>query len=161
MTYGDDNIMGISQEIPWFNHTTIQQNLGEIGIVYTMADKEAASVPYISLSEASFLKRSWRWDEEIEEYMPPIEHDSIQRSLTIWTKSKSICQQEQIVEVIKSAVGEYFFYGRDIFEEKSTLLKDLVNELDCSLWVKDNTFPLYDELATKFKETLNLEERGI
>jgi hypothetical protein len=161
MTYGDDNIMGVSNDVPWFHHTNIQAEFAKMGITYTMADKEAESVPYINIADASFLKRSWRWDEEIEEYMPIIELDSIQRSLMIWTKSKSICQQEQIVEVVTSAIGEYFFYGREMFEEKKLLFKDILKQLDCDLWIKSNTFPVYESLAEKFKESETLEERGI
>jgi hypothetical protein len=132
-----------------------------MGIVYTMADKEAASVPYINISEASFLKRSWRWDSEIEEYMPVIEHDSIQRSLMIWVQSKTICKQEQSLEVITSAMGEYFFYGREIYEEKKELFQRIVNELEYNLWIKENTFMPYDILAKNFKETKNLADMGV
>jgi hypothetical protein len=160
MTYGDDNIMGISNSIPWFHHTSIQEEFRKIGIIYTMADKEAESEPYIDISQASFLKRSWRWDDEIEEFMPIIEHDSIQRSLMIWTTSKSICSQEQSIEIITSAMGEYFFYGRDIYKQKCELFKRVVDTLDLNIWVKDNTFTPYDEIAKKFKESENLIERN-
>jgi hypothetical protein len=54
-TYGDDNIMGVSPACTWFYHGAIQEQLSHIGVEYTMADKEAESRPYISLSEASFL----------------------------------------------------------------------------------------------------------
>lgn len=60
MTYGDDNAMGVSEEIPWFNHTSIQKCLLNVDIGYTMADKNALSIPYIDISECTFLKRSDR-----------------------------------------------------------------------------------------------------
>jgi hypothetical protein len=46
MTYGDDNFMNVREGCEWFNHTTIQKCLEDHGIKYTMADKEAESIPY-------------------------------------------------------------------------------------------------------------------
>jgi hypothetical protein len=161
MTYGDDNIMGVSDSTPWFNHTSIQKVFKDIDIVYTMADKEAESVPYINISDASFLKRSWRWDDMIEEYMPTIESDSIQRSLMVWVESKSICKQEQMIEVITSAMGEYFFYGKKEYESKTLMFQHVIKQLNLELWVKDNTFTPYEDLAEKFKGTKTLRELGI
>ena len=61
LTYGDDNILNVCPTIPWFNHTSIQAAIAKIGVEYTMADKEAESLPYIHINECSFLKRSWRY----------------------------------------------------------------------------------------------------
>jgi hypothetical protein len=55
-TYGDDNVMGVSSTCTWFNHTSLANALASVGIVYTMADKEAVSVPFIHISQVSFLK---------------------------------------------------------------------------------------------------------
>jgi DNA-binding cell septation regulator SpoVG len=65
MTYGDDNIMSVNKSIDWFNHTNIANCFEELEIVYTMADKEAESVPFINISDASFLKRSWKFDKDM------------------------------------------------------------------------------------------------
>lgn len=57
ITYGDDNIFGVCASAPWFNHTTISGALAECGVVYTMADKEAESIPYINISDATFFEK--------------------------------------------------------------------------------------------------------
>lgn len=149
-TFGDDNLMNVSTAISWFNHTTIAKTLGEVDITYTMADKEAESVPYINIKEATFLKRSFRYDEDLKCHLAPIEHESIEKSLMTWVKSKSIPKEAQAIAIIATATREYFFYGRCIFEEKRKMFQDIVVECDLTNWVEESTFPTWDELVDQF-----------
>lgn len=150
MTYGDDNIMSVSRDIDWFNHTTIANEFETMGIVYTMADKEAESIPYIDISEASFLKRTWRFDTNQKCFLAPLDHDSIEKMLMVWTRSKSIPEEAQCIAVIGTALREYFFYGKEIFEEKREMLKKLVDEMELQNWIEDSTFPSYAHLEDQF-----------
>lgn len=150
VTYGDDNIMGISKKIDWFDHTVLQDTLATMGITYTMADKEAESVPFININEASFLKRTWRWDTDVQAYLCPLEHDSIEKMLMVWTASKSVCAEEQLTSVVSSAVREYFYYGRDIFEEKREMLIQIMNKEKYIPWINKSTFPTWEELHLQF-----------
>jgi hypothetical protein len=150
LTYGDDNILTVSRNIDWYNHTTITQAFADIGLVYTMPDKEAESVPFLSLNQASFLKRSWVYDKDVGAYLAPLEHESIEKMLMVWVKSKSIVEEEQIISVVTSAVREYFFYGRDVYEEKRKLLSDMIIALNLDAWVKDSTFPTWETLCEDF-----------
>ncbi|APG76831.1 hypothetical protein 1 [Beihai picorna-like virus 43] len=149
-TYGDDNIMGVSKDVPWFNHTAISNILGSIDVKYTMADKEAESVPYIHISEATFLKRSWRWDEDVGAYVAPLEHESIEKMLMVWTRSKSILPEEQCIAVVSSANMEYFWYGKEIYEEKQLMLKQMIHALGYEAWIIDSTFPTWRTLYDRF-----------
>jgi hypothetical protein len=150
MTYGDDNIMSVNFNAPWYNHTSIASAFDSFGITYTMADKETKSVPYINIQEASFLKRSWNYFPEVGAMLAPLEHDSIEKRFMVWTKSKTICSDEQCVAAISSGMREYFFYGRKIYEEKQVVLKELVNALNLHPWVQDTTFPSYTQLIEEF-----------
>jgi len=150
MTYGDDNIMNVSEETPEFNHTSIQSCLANVGIGYTMADKEADSIPYIHIDKCSFLKRTWKFDVEFGMHVAPLDHDSIEKMLMTWVRSKTISAQEQCIAVISSAVMEYAFYGRAIFEDRCLLLKQMCRDLDLDLYVEDSTFPTFNELVDRF-----------
>jgi hypothetical protein len=150
MTYGDDNIMSISKDIDWYHHTSISQGFASWGITYTMADKEAASIPFINIRDASFLKRSWRYDEDIGAFLAPLEHDSIEKMLMVWVKSKTISTEEQVAEVMTAAINEYFFYGKDVFEEKLTLFKSVISELELDLWFEDKPLPDWNCLRKRF-----------
>lgn len=151
LTYGDDNVMGVSHTVPWFNHTAIQEVLASIGVEYTMADKEAASVPYISIDEVSFLKRKWRWETELNAYAAPLEVDSIQKSLTVWVPSRTIDKYKQMVDVITSANNEFFFHGRELFEKRRSFFQRVLQQEPYSHYVEDSTLPDWDTLVERFR----------
>lgn len=151
ITYGDDNAMGVSTEVPWFNHTAIQKAMATIGVEYTMADKEAESKPYIGISECSFLKREWRWEEELEMYVCPLDKESIHKSLTVWVPSRTIDRYKQMVEVIVSANNEYFFHGRDEFEQHHAFFKEVLAQHPYSAYVTETTLPGWDDLIARFR----------
>jgi hypothetical protein len=107
-------------------------------------------VPYVSIYSSSFLKRSWVWDDEVGAYLAPLDHDSIERQLTVWVASTSISESEQALEVITGAVREYFFYGREVFEEKQILLKEVATQLGLEAYFRPTSFLPFDVLKTLF-----------
>jgi hypothetical protein len=157
MTYGDDNIMTVSKAIDWYNHTTISQSFSLMGITYTMADKEAESVPFIHISQASFLKRTWVYDEDVKYHLAPLEHDSIEKMLMVWVKSKSVSQEEQIISVVTTAIREYFFYGKTVYNAKLLLFKQMIQDMKLEAWVNESTFPSWDQLVSEFYKNSGLE----
>jgi hypothetical protein len=151
MTYGDDNIMGISKKCPWFNHTSIQSVLQSIGIVYTMSDKTSQSVPYVNIDDESFLKRKWRYDSDLDVYLCPLDEESIFKSLTVWVPSDSISPEAQFAAVVQSAMYEYFYYGREKFESMRKQLQEICyNDDKIKYYVSDTTFPTWEGLKEHF-----------
>lgn len=151
MTYGDDNIMGVNRKVKNFDHTVMQTTLSKINVKYTMADKLAESVPFIHISNASFLKRSWLYESEIDNYLCPIEEDSIGKSLTKCLPSTFKCPEAHAIDILDNAVREYFNYGREVFETKRQMCLDIVDEADLSPYYT-RAFPLWDELVVAFLE---------
>jgi hypothetical protein len=150
MTYGDDNVMGVHPRVPFFNHTAIQNTLQKIDIKYTMADKEAESIPYIHIDNVSFLKRTWRYDRDIGFYVCPLEHDSIEKMLLINVQSRTITPEAQAIAVISTALREYFWYGKHVFNEKTHLMVELVSTCDLHIYVQESTFPTWEKLRDEF-----------
>jgi hypothetical protein len=153
MTYGDDNIMSVHKSAEWFNHTNIAKTFAELDIIYTMADKEAKSIPFIHIKDASFLKRTWRLDDNLGCMMAPLDHDSIEKMLTVWNRSKAVTEEYQGMAVISTALREYFFYGETTFSEKRKMLQNLVKELNWEDWIEESTFPSYTSLCEQFKRS--------
>ncbi len=151
MTYGDDNIMNISSDLPDFNHTSIQSCLRDVGVGYTMADKNAPSIPFINIRDCSFLKRTWRFDPQFGGYVAPLDHDSIEKMLMVWVRSKTISEKEQCVAVISSAVMEYAFYGSIVFEEKVKILQRMCIDLELEIYLSPTTFPTFNELINRYQ----------
>lgn len=153
ITYGDDNAIGSG--VSWFNHTAIARVLATVGVKYTMAEKTAESVPFISISEVSFLKRTFRWEPALDAHMACLDTDSIWKSLMIFVPSKTDSPQKQSIDIVRSAVSEWFFYGRERFEKEVTFLKDMITSCDLTYYVEEGTFPSWDDLAQRFIDSSN------
>lgn len=152
MTYGDDNVMGVSCVANWFNHTAIQSVLKSVGITYTMADKDAQSIPYIHMNDVSFLKRTWQYNDEVGAYMAPLEEESIYKMLTMCVASKTLVPEAQAMAVVSAAQSEWFFYGKDYYCEQQRKLQQVVKQSGLELWINDDTFPLWENLKIRFHE---------
>jgi len=150
LTYGDDNVMGVSKSIPWFNHTEMVRVLASIGVEYTMADKESVSRPYINISEVAFLKRTWRWDEDVGAYLCPLDEESIHKMLCVNIPSKTISEEAQMLEVMRSAVDEFFYYGRDRFEREVDFLKQVIATYRLTAEYDLKPFPTWEVLRERF-----------
>ncbi len=151
ITYGDDNVMGCSSAVPWFTHTTLAQALADIGIEYTMADKESESVPYITIEECSFLKRTWLWSNELNCYVAPLDESSIAKMLTKHIPSSVDCEEKQAVDTLSTVVREYFWYGRDKYLEKKRMCEDIIFRADLTPYCRNSTLPTWKELCDDFE----------
>nr|ULG00007.1 MAG: hypothetical protein 1 [Marnaviridae sp.] len=150
MTYGDDVIMGINEDCFWMSHTLIKDTLSTIGINFTMADKLAESVPYSNMNQATFLKRSWRYEPELDAYVCPIDHSSIEKMLTVCVRSKTISRELQAVAVVDTAIREYFWYGKEVFQEKREMLLQVIEENELAVYC-EREFPTWESLVTEFR----------
>jgi hypothetical protein len=70
--------------------------------------------------------------------------------LMVWVKSKSVNEEYQGVSVLCTALQEYFFYGKSVFDMKRPMLIDLVRKLGWSDYVNEETFPTYEDLVMRF-----------
>nr|ULG00044.1 MAG: hypothetical protein 1 [Locarnavirus sp.] len=150
LTYGDDNTMGVSKETSWFNHTTIQKVLASIGVEYTMADKESESVPYIHIRDVSYLKRRWRWDEDIQAVVCPLEEASIRKMLTWCLPSGEESPEFHMASVMVSAINEWFWYGREIFERERAWLIKLAQSNGILQELMYKGFPTWEQLYDRY-----------
>lgn len=123
MTYGDDNVLNVDAKIDFFNHTTIVEKLSQIGVTYTMPDKESESVPFVHMDDIDFLKRRFVVDENLDGYVQsPLDMSSIAKMLTVHVASKAVTPEEQCVDIIRSANREFFFHGKEVFDVRHAQL---------------------------------------
>lgn len=123
MTLGDDNIMG--SRLDDFNHVNISRILGQHGVIYTMADKEARSVPFINIDKADFLKRGFK--EVGGHMMGPLANDSIMKSLCLFLDNGEISENERMAQCYRSARREWCLYGKDVFDKNVAKMLKLFN----------------------------------
>jgi len=154
MTYGDDNIMTVAKGFDDFNHTAIAEELAEVGITYTMADKDAPSVPFIHLKDASFLKHYAVWDDELGLFRSPVEDDSIAKMLHTHLKSKVLTMEQSSAEAIQNVALKYFEFGREVY----TLRKSQLEEVARAAGIQGYVGPImsYDERVAWYREKFDL-----
>lgn len=153
LTYGDDNVLNVKRGADWFNHTAIQKVLASIGVKYTMADKESVSRPFIHIREVSYLKRTWRWVEEIGAIVCPLDEASIKKMLTVCIPSGTESPQFHMASVMSSAINEWFWYGRDTFEKERAWLWQLAVTHGITQELVAKSFPTWNELCIRFEKS--------
>jgi hypothetical protein len=120
---GDDNIMAVRYPIR-FDHTLIQKILGDVGITYTMADKTSDSVPYVRGDSVEYLKRTFSVVQD--KVVAPLSRDSLIKSLSTVTKSKVLCEEEQMAQIIEVANREYSLHGEETYNKMHAVFVDII-----------------------------------
>jgi hypothetical protein len=124
-----------------------------------MADKESESVPYIHISDASFLKRSFVPNNDVGTVLAPLDPASIDKMLTAYVDNGVLAPQAHSVCAIETALREYFFYGKEIFEDRYLFFKQVVKECELEDWIKPSTFPTFHSLTYDYwRRTRSHEE---
>lgn len=157
-TYGDDNAMGIRKLCSWFHHTAIRDVMATIGVEYTMADKHTQSIPYININDVSFLKRKWRWDDEVGAWLCPLDMASMHKTLTVWLPSKTLDETAQMVEIIICVNNELFFHGRKEFEKHHGFFKSIFDRYPYNCIEKTKQLLTFDELIERYQSQNNVPE---
>lgn len=126
LTVGDDNIF--NSKLDDFNHTVIAKILGNYGLQYTMADKESESVPFISIYDADFLKRTFRHLEGT--VVAPLALDSIFKSLCMIVRKGNISDEEQLAQSYSAARREWSLHGKEVFERNCSKMDSIFSKHD-------------------------------
>lgn len=129
-TYGDDNAMGVRKNCGWFNHTACQREFERLAIGYTMAEKDAESVPYIGIEDISFLKRKFVYHEDLGAIAAPIELDSIYKKFYFIKKATEtpLSPEEQFGAYTDSALREAYLHGQKFYTEFKSKIMTLVQK---------------------------------
>jgi hypothetical protein len=148
-TYGDDNIFKVLPRSQKFNQVEITRIFNIFGIKYTMADKKAKVVPFITFKECDFLKRKFVYDDTLYIWKCPIQIDSIIKSLTYRDNSSNCLDRDHTVSVIMNAQREFFQYGRKSFESFHSLALSLEEAHMLLKYVPSLKLYDYDEMKVK------------
>ncbi len=148
--YGDDN-QG-STDLPWFNFNNIQRVFASVGITFTPPTKDDSTYEFMTIDEIDFLKRTYRYDKDLDAIVAPLSNDSINKMLTTWVASDTVSPEVQGLSVIGSAIREYFFHGRDIFEEKREMFIRLLKYLNWEHGINTTVLPTYEMLVDRYND---------
>lgn len=107
--YGDDNILCVSNQCPWFTIESIGAILSTVGMKYTPADKLGGDITKIT-----FLKRGFRWDQFALGYNAPIEQNTIYEILN-WIRIGGLSNLDALEANIDDALREAVHHGREFY----------------------------------------------
>jgi hypothetical protein len=115
VSYGDDNCVNISDAvINHFNQISIADGYKKIGMTYTDETKSGDMVPYRSIDEIGYLKRSFKWNEEEHQFIAPLDL-SVVLEMINWVRG-DFDHEERTVENLETSAFELSLHGQEIFE---------------------------------------------
>nr|QXV86543.1 nonstructural polyprotein [Dicistroviridae sp.] len=123
ISYGDDDIINISNTVLChFNQNSLTKALEKLGHIYTDESKESGICKdYRSLSEIHFLKRSFRWCEELQRYVAPLQEEIIYEMIN-WTRN-DFDPDEIMITNIETATREFVLHGKNYYDRFCNQLK--------------------------------------
>jgi hypothetical protein len=77
--------------------------------------------------------------------------------MTTWVPSDTISAFAQGEEIIRNVGVEYFWYGREVFEEKQTILREIFVRTIPPEYETPVTFQTWDMLVVKWKLSSGIE----
>lgn len=130
--YGDDFLMAVKPDILcWYNQQSIASWFATQGKPMTDANKQPFTTPTIKWGEASFLKRSFRRDDDTGRQMAPLALASIYKPLHMWPRALGVSKEAHAAAVIGGAIRELFQHGRAVFEERVPMLVNVAQIVGC------------------------------
>lgn len=124
MTYGDDYAGSISPKVS-YNNLYFQAYCAKYNMKVTAADKKSEMTAYCDLNETDFLKRTPRYEPELDLYLGLLGEDSIFKSLHANLLSPVETQQTVSAQCIGAALGEWFIYGREVYEMRREQMQEI------------------------------------
>jgi hypothetical protein len=132
--YGDDLVGSVDKKFPKFNNRTILSVLAEYEFTLTAYDKSPVPKIYDCIHDVEFLKRKFKYDSNLKTIAGPLNEKSIFKRLCCIHKPKAPNTIETILSSnIDSALGEWFFYGPKIYNERLTQISLVVDNISCPI----------------------------
>lgn len=128
MTYGDDIIGSVSEFCKLFTIKGFSEWCGEHDMGFTMPNKEDELVDYMEEKDVDFLKRKSEYNPDLGRKVGLLSEDSILKRLLACVRSSELSPEEHSAVNIESSLNDYFYYGRDIFEDRFAKLYTVAGE---------------------------------
>jgi hypothetical protein len=142
-TFGDDGFTGVAGNL--FDAHDMQRCMAELGYGYTDALKRTEFPKYETLESATFLKRTFRFDDDIQAMVAPLDFSSIAKQLTWIRTSSALMWSEQEKDALYRVSLELALHGRSIFERHVEVLQEVATPMGLTL-------PSFDHLITYYQE---------
>jgi hypothetical protein len=113
---GDDNLFAVTRPYRLlFNEANISVKMRDFGLVYTNEQKKGVNSALREFEEVSFLKRKFRYNEDVCKYVAPLDINVI-FEIPYWTKNIPNLKETIERDNLQVACDELSLHGRDTFD---------------------------------------------
>lgn len=130
-TYGDDVLSSVKPDVAEeFNNLTYQSFCKtNYNMEYTSATKSATIEKFMDIDTCSFLKRTFKYDTELQRYTAPLEISSLVKSLSWFISSGLVSDSERMTSTYTSFLWELSLWATmDQFEAIRAILDPIIAE---------------------------------
>lgn len=149
-TYGDDLLAAIKDEIKDIFNAEVYSKfcLEHYSMQFTAAIKDAEIKPYQSISESTYLKRTFRYDDVRKRWFAPLDKQSMVKSMYFYIPSNSVSREEQWISTASSFLYElYQHYGEDKFNKmRNQLIQNTSQHYKTSAENLADILPTYNRI---------------
>ncbi|DAZ87507.1 TPA_asm: non-structural polyprotein [Psammechinus miliaris associated picornavirus 1] len=139
VSYGDDNVINISDNIPWFNQNTITTGYEELGMVYTDENKSTETADYRTLDDVSYLKRRFVYSPEVGRHIAPLAMETCLEMMN-WVRP-GLDKITATEENVANAVFEMALHGEETYDGLAARIRKVVRDEGLNV-----TIPTWDEM---------------
>lgn len=147
VVYGDDVLAAVKEEVSEdFNNFTYAKDVAEyFDQECTSSAKDGTMTDFIEPEKATFLKRNFRWSEQWQRYVAPLDMNSIYKSMEWFLPSGVALPEEQSVSSLTSSLWELFFHVKD--EAQFVRISNKFKEWVFQAYLIEPVFPTYIDIA--------------
>ncbi len=127
-TYGDDVKGSVEKSKNEYNCISVANYFEMFDQKFTPPDKTSDPVPYMTDETADFLKRKSVYIPELGQHVGALDKESIYKALCCAMEDSDFTPAEQAIENTTSAAGEFFFHGKDVYDDQRRRMKKLLAE---------------------------------
>lgn len=123
---GDDNIFSVHPDYKeQFNELTLPELMANVGLKYTNEQKGVASYAFRPLTQVSYLKRSFRWEPLISQYVAPHDLESLYSTICYVQGDNT---KGNFIERLEHFSKEMCLYPQEEFDKHMQRLIKAVNQ---------------------------------
>lgn len=149
-TYGDDVLGSVSNKRKKFNVVSVSAYLDKYNIKFTNPGKERAERAFLEDHELEFLKRTNYYNKDLAHNIGILAESSIHKRLHVHLRSLELGMREHSAINIDTCLKDYFFYGREKYEEMFDKLRQVAEA--ANIYHLCEGFIPYETRVEKWKE---------
>lgn len=133
--YGDDIYLSVQRELlrAGFDFYFIRDCLAEYGLKFTDPNKSSNPPPHVHYLDATFLKRSFRVDEEFPDiYVPMMAEETIHELVNWQRKSSYKSEEEALYENIENSLRFAVYHGEKYYYDWLSKINESLDQVGLS-----------------------------